>query len=91
MVLKSERRSGQERIPDFKDFAPTGYDTLAGDYMRCFWQPGYRAKDLLVGHTKPIRIMSEEITLHRTESGAPHVLAFRRAHRVTPTIPQLTY
>jgi 5,5'-dehydrodivanillate O-demethylase len=51
--------------------------------MRRFWQPVYRAKDLPVGHTKPIRIMSEDFTLYRGESSLPHVLEFRCAHRGT--------
>jgi 5,5'-dehydrodivanillate O-demethylase len=83
MALKSKRRSGRERIPDHKDFAHTGPGTLAGRYMRRFWHPVYRAKDLPVGHTKPIRIMSEDLTLYRGESGSPHVVAFRCAHRGT--------
>jgi 5,5'-dehydrodivanillate O-demethylase len=81
MALKSKHPSARERIPDYKDFAHTGPGTLAGRYMRRFWQPVYRAKDLPVGHTKPIRIMSEEFALYRGESGSPHVIAFRCAHR----------
>jgi 5,5'-dehydrodivanillate O-demethylase len=67
----------------YADFAPTGPGTLAGRYMRLFWQPVYVAADLLPGHAKPLRIMSEEFTLYRGEDGAPHVLAFRCAHRGT--------
>jgi 5,5'-dehydrodivanillate O-demethylase len=51
--------------------------------MRLFWQPVYRGKDLLPGYAKPIKIMGEQFTLYRGESGAPQVLAFRCAHRGT--------
>jgi len=68
---------------DWTDFVHTGPETLAGRYMRSFWQPLYRADDLPPGRTKPIRIMSEDFTLYRGESGVPHVVAFRCAHRGT--------
>ncbi len=57
--------------------------TLAGRYLRMFWQPVYRAQDLSAGRATPIRIMSEDLTLYRGESGEPHLVAFRCAHRGT--------
>ncbi|NIO11930.1 MAG: Rieske 2Fe-2S domain-containing protein [Deltaproteobacteria bacterium] len=48
-----------------------------------FWQPIYRAQDLRAGRAVPIRIMSESYTLYRGESGSPHLLDFRCAHRGT--------
>jgi 5,5'-dehydrodivanillate O-demethylase len=83
MASKSEHKLPRKGIPDYKDFAHTGPGTLAGRYLRRFWQPVYRAKDLPAGHTKPIKIMSEEFTLYRGETGSAHVLAFRCAHRGT--------
>ncbi len=68
---------------DYTDFAHTGPRTLAGRFMRTFWQPVARAQDLLPGRAKPIRVMSEDFTLYRGEAGTPHVLAFRCAHRGT--------
>ncbi|HLY64361.1 MAG TPA: Rieske 2Fe-2S domain-containing protein [Chloroflexota bacterium] len=65
------------------DLVHTGADTLAGRYLRLFWQPVYRAQDLPAGRAKPIRIMNEELTLYRGQSGAAHMLAFRCAHRGT--------
>jgi 5,5'-dehydrodivanillate O-demethylase oxygenase subunit len=68
---------------DYTDFTHTGPGTLAGRYLRCFWQPVYRVEDLLPGHAKPIRVMSEDFTLYRGESGEPHLVDFRCAHRGT--------
>src|SRR4051812_39064828 len=68
---------------DYTDFAHTDPSTLAGRYMRLFWQPIYVAADLLPGHAKPLRIMSEDFTLYRGEDGAPHLIAPRCAHRGT--------
>ena len=68
---------------DYTDFAHTGPGTLAGRFMRRFWQPVYLAAKLPPGHAKPIRIMSEDFTLYRGEGGTPHLVAFRCAHRGT--------
>lgn len=65
------------------DIAHTGPGTLAGRYMRMFWQPVYCSGDLPPGRSVPIRIMSEELTLYRGETGAAHILPFRCAHRGT--------
>ncbi|MCH8199898.1 MAG: Rieske 2Fe-2S domain-containing protein, partial [Chloroflexi bacterium] len=72
---------GGGQAMDGSDFVHTGPGTLAGRYMRMFWQPVYRSEDLAPGRAKPIRIMSENLTLYRGEVGAPHAVAFRCAHR----------
>src|SRR5579862_234349 len=64
-------------------FAETGPGTLAGSYLRKFWQPVYRAQDLSAGQAVPLTIMSERFTLYRGEAGTPHIAAFRCAHRGT--------
>ena len=69
---------------DYADLVHTGPGTLAGRYMRLFWQPIYVAEELPPGRTVPVRIMSEDFTLYRGESGAPHTVEFRCAHRGTP-------
>jgi 5,5'-dehydrodivanillate O-demethylase len=61
----------------------TGADTLSGRFLRRFWYPVYRAEDLPPGRAVPIRILSEDFTLYRGESGAVHLSAFRCAHRGT--------
>ena len=58
----------------YRDFEHTGPETLAGRYMRTFWQPVYRADDLKSGHAVPLLIMSESFTLFRGESGTPYWL-----------------
>ncbi len=65
------------------DLAYTGPDTLAGRYLRRFWQPVCVAAELAPGQAKPVRIMSEDFTLYRGEGGAPHLVAFCCAHRGT--------
>jgi 5,5'-dehydrodivanillate O-demethylase oxygenase subunit len=70
-------------LPGLDELARTGPGTLAGRYLRRFWQPVYHAPDLPPGHAKPLRIMSEDFTVYRGEDGTPHVVAPRCAHRGT--------
>jgi 5,5'-dehydrodivanillate O-demethylase oxygenase subunit len=70
-------------VADWSDYVHTGPGTLAGRYMRLFWQPIHRSADLPNGRAKPIRIMCEDFTLYRGESGTAHLVAFRCAHRGT--------
>lgn len=67
----------------YQDLARTGPGTIAGRFMRLFWQPVFVSEELAAGRAKPIRIMSEDFTLYRGESGTPHLLEFRCAHRGT--------
>lgn len=68
---------------DYTDFIHTGQDTPAGRFLRMFWQPVHLAKDLKAGNAKPIRVMNQDFTLYRGESGKPYVVDFRCAHRQT--------
>lgn len=69
------------------DFAQTGPETLAGRYMRTFWHPVFIASQLAPRRAVPLRIMGSDLTLYRGETGAPHLLAFRCAHRGTQLSP----
>src|SRR5918912_218584 len=64
-------------------FEYTGPGTLAGRYLRAFWQPMALAADLPPGVARRIRVMSEDFTLYRGEDGQPHVVAPRCVHRGT--------
>ncbi len=63
------------------DCTRTGPGTLAGRYLRKFWQPVHRVEDLKIKQAKPLRIMGEDFTLYRGESGKCYVVAPRCAHR----------
>jgi 5,5'-dehydrodivanillate O-demethylase len=82
MVLETTR---EETIPAVNemDVALTGPGTLMGRFMRCFWHPVGVSGQLSPGRALPFRIMNEDYTLYRGESGEPHVVAFRCAHRGT--------
>lgn len=70
-------------MTDYTDFVHTGPDTLGGRYMRLFWQPVGLSSDLPPGKSVPIRVMSEDFTLYRGQTGKVHLLDFRCAHRGT--------
>ena len=57
---------------DYSGFVHTGPGTLAGRFMRMFWQPVSRSQDLPAGRAVPLRIMGEDFTLYRGEAGAAH-------------------
>jgi 5,5'-dehydrodivanillate O-demethylase len=63
------------------DLVRTGPGTPGGKFMRSFWTAIYRSKDLSKGHAKPIRVMSEDYTLYRGESGKAQVIDYRCPHR----------
>lgn len=65
------------------DFVHTGPGTLAGRYLRRFWQPLYCSHDLAPGCAVPVRILGEDFTLYRGKTGTPHLVGFRCAHRGT--------
>ena len=66
------------------DLATTRPGTPGGIFMRQFWHAIYRSEDLPTGHAKPIRIMSEDYTLYRGESGRAQVIDYNCPHRHAP-------
>ncbi|HEY3918489.1 MAG TPA: Rieske 2Fe-2S domain-containing protein [Stellaceae bacterium] len=65
------------------DFVHTGPGTLAGRYLRRYWQPIYVAEKLPKGKIVPIRILGEELALYRGEGGKAHVMTNECPHRLT--------
>src|ERR1700733_16334261 len=65
------------------DCTSTGPGTVAGRYLRQFWQPIYHSADLAVSRPVPLQIMSEDFTLYRGESGQVHLVDARCPHRGT--------
>jgi 5,5'-dehydrodivanillate O-demethylase oxygenase subunit len=65
------------------DLVDVGRDEPAGRFLRCFWQPIHASDALPVGRPRPLRVMDEEFTLYRGESGRVGLLAPRCPHRGT--------
>jgi 5,5'-dehydrodivanillate O-demethylase len=54
-----------------------------GTIFRRFWHPIAMSSDVAPGGAMPIRMMNEDLTLYRGQSGKPFVVADRCAHRLT--------
>ncbi|MDP2355098.1 MAG: Rieske 2Fe-2S domain-containing protein [Beijerinckiaceae bacterium] len=61
----------------------TAATTLMGRLLRTFWQPIALASDVAVRQARPLRILAEDLTLYRGESGKPYLIGGRCAHRCT--------
>jgi 5,5'-dehydrodivanillate O-demethylase len=72
-----------DSVLKFADLEPVGPGTPAGRYLRLFWHPVMRIRDLPCGRAKPLEVLGEQFTIYRGESGTPHVTAQRCAHRGT--------
>lgn len=82
-AIETEQSGDGTPPAPWTDFAHTGAGTLAGRYLRSFWQPIWYSMDIKPGRTKPLRLMSQDYTLYRGEGGRVHLLDFRCAHRGT--------
>ena len=79
----SNSRFGSRKKDAWDELGPVEPGTGMGDYLRRFWQPVAVSKDVQPGKAIPIRIMGEDLTLYRGETGTPHIVAHRCAHRST--------
>lgn len=61
----------------------TGPDTEMGRLLRRFWHPIALSSKLASGKAVPVRVLGEDLTLYRGESGQPHLVGGRCRHRLT--------
>lgn len=76
-----ERR--QARAAQFNRLTEVGPDSDMGRLLRKFWQPVALSESVEVGAAIPLKIMSEELTLYRGNSGKLYLVGGRCAHRRT--------
>ena len=72
------RKQEQARL-----FGETSRGTLMGTLLRQFWHPVARADSLENCKARAVRLLAEDLTLYRGESGEFHLIAARCAHRGT--------
>ncbi|WP_228126689.1 aromatic ring-hydroxylating dioxygenase subunit alpha [Candidatus Viadribacter manganicus] len=61
----------------------TGRDTSMGKLLRQFWQPVGRSEELQPGYAKTVRVMGEDLTLYRGETGKAFLVGGYCPHRLT--------
>ena len=71
------------RAEKFNLLTQTAADAPMGKLLRKFWQPIAVSKDLAPGAGQPIRVLGEDLTLYRGESGRAYLVGGRCAHRLT--------
>jgi len=59
----------------------TGPGTIAGRYLRSFWQPIFHSDDLPVERAKPLKIMGTDYALYRGTDGTPILVDAVCPHR----------
>ncbi len=67
----------------YEAFTQTKPGTLGGRYLRQFWHAIGRSIDLAPGQARPVRLLSENFTLYRGESGTAHLTVHHCPHRRT--------
>jgi 5,5'-dehydrodivanillate O-demethylase len=60
-----------------------GPGTDAGKLLRKFWHPVSLSDSVKSGTARPLRILGEDLTLYRGESGRAYLVGGRCAHRLT--------
>lgn len=78
---ESERKA--HRAAQFRLLTQTGPDTEMGQLMRRFWHPVALSKEVAPGKAMPLKVLGEELTFYRGESGKPYIIGGRCAHRRT--------
>ena len=71
------------KVEQFKLLTETAPDTPMGRLLRKFWHPIALVDDLPRGKPQALRILSEDLTLYRGQSGRPYLVGGRCAHRCT--------
>jgi len=78
MTTTAATRSEQLRM-----LTQTTRNTEMGRLLRQFWHPVALSKDVANGGAIPVKVLGEELTLYRGESGKVHLVGGRCRHRQT--------
>ena len=65
----------------YEDLIAVGPGSLAGRFLRMFWQPVFQSEKLEVGRPVPVRVLGEDFTLYRGRTGSAHLVGPRCPHR----------
>lgn len=77
------QRANPSRADKYAALTQCGHDTPMGILLRQFWHPVALSRSVEVGRAVGLRVLGEELTLYRGESGNLHLVGGRCAHRRT--------
>lgn len=80
--MENDTRS-REKADQLSLLHQTGAGTLMGKLLRTFWHPVARSATVAKGKARPLRVMGEDLTLYRGDSGRAYLVGGRCAHRGT--------
>ena len=72
-----------DKPEDYRDYAHVGPGTLAGRFLRRFWQPVMKSDTLEIGRPKRLQILNEYFTAYRGEDDKIYVVQDSCPHRMT--------
>lgn len=72
-----------KRAEKFRLLTQCAPGTEMGTLLRKFWHPVALSREVDKGQAMALRILGEDLTLYRGESGAPYLIGGRCAHRRT--------
>ena len=79
----TEPKAGSAFTERLRKLHQTGRDTSMGKLLRSFWQPVGRVDDLPTGSARTVRVMGEDLTLYRGQSGKAFLVGGHCPHRLT--------
>ncbi|MCW3837017.1 Rieske 2Fe-2S domain-containing protein [Sphingomonas canadensis] len=79
----NERTAESAAMERLRKLHLTGADTAMGKLLRSFWQPVGRSEDVQPGRARKLRVMGEDLTLYRGETGTPFLVGGLCPHRLT--------
>lgn len=71
------------KVDQFKLLTETGPATLMGRLLRTFWHPIALSAEIATCGARAVRVLGEDLTLYRGESGRLYLIGGRCAHRCT--------
>lgn len=83
MATEMDATARRTRAVERDDLVHTGPGTLAGQYLRRFWQPVHVSAELPEDRIVPIKILGEDLALYRGESGTPRLMTNECPHRLS--------
>lgn len=82
-MTRESGKHSEARVERMRQLTEVERGTPMGDLLRLFWHPIAVSREVAKGKGKAVRLLGEDLALYRGESGEPHLVAGRCAHRLT--------